>query len=219
MIKKESPPTIILAALHEAVIAAWQAAFEGVAGVTIHHGSILEVETQAVVCPTNSFGFMLNSLDAAYLKFFGNHIENWLHNRIVTNHHGELLVGQAELIETHHVQIPYFIAAPTMRVRVVMDSMETVNPYLATRGAFLLWQHAVLDDKRAMCDVVKTLALPLMNPGLTREAEWLPPTLCAHQMRVAYDEVLLGKHIPPSTWWEAASKHRQLYNHILSPEK
>ena len=69
-----------------------------------------------MVSPANSFGFMDGGIDALYLKHFGSQLQGQLQQAIQTRHHGELLVGAAEVIETGSKRIPYLIAAPTMRV-------------------------------------------------------------------------------------------------------
>ena len=50
-----------------------------------------------------------------------------LRKLILDHHHGELFVGTAEVVETDHAGIPYLIAAPTMRVPMILGP-ETVNP-------------------------------------------------------------------------------------------
>ena len=59
---------------------------------------------------------------------------------IFKHHHGELLVGTAEIVESGDKGIPFLIAAPTMRVPMIQG--ETVNAYLAARAVFLLIKHA-----------------------------------------------------------------------------
>src|SRR5881227_3167911 len=43
-----------------------------------------------------------------------------LRKLILDHHHGELFVGTAEVVETDHAGIPYLIAAPTMRVPMIL---------------------------------------------------------------------------------------------------
>jgi O-acetyl-ADP-ribose deacetylase (regulator of RNase III) len=68
----------------------------------------------------------------------------------VEKHHGELVVGAAEIVETGDLTKPYLIAAPTMRLPIILGP-ETVNPYLAIRAVLLLIEHEVFleGDKRA----------------------------------------------------------------------
>jgi len=45
---------------------------------------------------------------------------------------GELLVGEALVVETENELVPWIISAPTMRVP--MRLRQTVNPYLAMKA-------------------------------------------------------------------------------------
>lgn len=79
-----------------------------------------------------------------YSKHFGWGVQSRLQKRIQERHHGELLVGLADVVQTENSQIPYCIAAPTMRVPMILS--ETPNAYLAARAVFLLLQHGKFDD-------------------------------------------------------------------------
>jgi O-acetyl-ADP-ribose deacetylase (regulator of RNase III) len=114
---------------------AWQEAFDGIANVDIPVGDILEAVADAVVSPSNSFGYMDGGIDSAYRGFFGVEIETRLQAHIGTMYEGELPVGQAIVLETGHGAIPFLVAAPTMRVPSNVD--DTVNVYLAFRAALL----------------------------------------------------------------------------------
>jgi O-acetyl-ADP-ribose deacetylase (regulator of RNase III) len=90
---------------------AWQRFCGDLAGVTVHHGSIFELNCDAVVSPANSFGFMDGGVDMLYSSHFGWHVQERLQKRIRERHHGELVVGAAEIVETDSPAIPYLIAA------------------------------------------------------------------------------------------------------------
>jgi O-acetyl-ADP-ribose deacetylase (regulator of RNase III) len=79
-------------------------------------GSIIDVEVSAVVSPANSFGFMDDGINLVYSKFFGPDVQARVQDRISHRPIGELLVGEALMVETAHPKIPYLICAPTMRV-------------------------------------------------------------------------------------------------------
>jgi hypothetical protein len=57
---------IILSAVDDDLANAWQRFCGDVDSVRIHHGSILDLECDAVVSPANSFGFMDGGIDAVY---------------------------------------------------------------------------------------------------------------------------------------------------------
>ena len=122
---------IVLADLNDALIRSWSIICGNIENVTIHHGSIFDVRCDAIVSPANSFGFMDGGLDLQISQFFGWHVQERLQELIRTRHHGELLVGTAEIVETDYAKIPYLISAPTMRVPMILK--DTVNVYLVVR--------------------------------------------------------------------------------------
>jgi O-acetyl-ADP-ribose deacetylase (regulator of RNase III) len=200
---------IVLAAVEEALARAWEAFCGDVPDVVVHRGSILDVDCDAVVSPANSFGFMDGGVDALYREFFGSEIQMRVRQAIHERHHGELVVGTAEIVETGHQRIPYLIAAPTMRVPMILR--ESVNPYLATRAALLLVRFGMLwsgaESGRSIADVVHTVAFPGMGTGVGR----VSPAVCARQMGAAIDEVLGWPRAMPRSWAEASEAHQLLY--------
>src|SRR4051794_40598373 len=119
---------IVLASIEPSLAAAWETFCGDLDFVSVHFGDILDVACDAVVSPANSYGFMDGGIDALYSRHFGWGVEERLQKAIRERHHGELLVGTAEIVETGDEGIPYVIAAPTMRVPMVLR--ESVNPYL-----------------------------------------------------------------------------------------
>jgi O-acetyl-ADP-ribose deacetylase (regulator of RNase III) len=200
---------IVLAAVEEALARAWELFCGDVPGVEVHRGSILDVACDAVVSPANSFGFMDGGVDARYLDYFGAEIQSRVRRAIYERHHGELVVGAAEIVGTGHARVPYLIAAPTMRVPMILR--ESVNPYLATRAALLLVRFGTFQDGeargRSVADVVRTVAFPGMGTGVGR----VSPVVCARQMRAALDDVLGWPHAMPRSWAEASEQHQLLY--------
>jgi O-acetyl-ADP-ribose deacetylase (regulator of RNase III) len=106
---------VILTAVDDELANAWGKFCGDLPGVRVHRGSILDARCDAVVSPANSLGFMDGGIDALYRQRFGASIESRLREIIERRHHGELLVGAAEILETGDPEIPYLIAAPTMR--------------------------------------------------------------------------------------------------------
>lgn len=200
---------IILAAVEEALAHAWEQFCGDVPGVSIHHGSIVDVDCDAVVSPANSFGLMDGGIDAFYLEHFGPKIQLQVRHAIYERHQGELVVGTAEIVETDHPHIPYLIAAPTMRVPMILH--DTVNPYLATRAALLLVRFGTMPEGdyagSPVADVVRTVAFPGMGTGVGR----VSPAVCARQMRAAMDDVLGWPQEMPRSWAEASAQHQLLY--------
>ena len=187
------------------IVDAWREAFDGYDQIAVQRGSIFDVPCDALVSPANSFGYMDGGLDLRISEFFGGHVQERLQELIRTRHHGELLVGMAEIVPTDHPRIPYVISAPTMRVPMILQ--HTVNVYLATRAVLLLVLHGMFPDAQPVHEVVTTVAIPGMGTGVGQ----VPPDYCAHQMKAAIDEILLNKNTFPSSWHEAQTKHQLLY--------
>jgi O-acetyl-ADP-ribose deacetylase (regulator of RNase III) len=187
---------ILLSAIDGALAAAWHRFCGELDFVEIHQGNILDISCDAVVSPANSFGFMDGGIDAAYLRYFGPEIQERVQRAITERHHGELLVGAAELMETGDSRIPYLIVAPTMRVPMVLT--DSVNAYLAARAALLL---AKASDK------IERVAFPGLGTGVGQ----MSPNTCARQVRAAIDHVVLSQYNPPRTWVEASERHQLLY--------
>lgn len=202
---------IILAAREAGLAAAWHRWCGDLDFVTVHHGSILDVRANAIVSPANSFGFMDGGIDALYSQSFGWHVQERLRQAIADRHHGELIVGAAEIVETDAPLIGYVIAAPTMRVPMALEA-RTISPYLATRAALLLVQRGVFHSGafagEPIADHVRSLAFPGMGTGIGAVSF----DLCARQCRAAIDEVLVRGARLPETWADAKARHRLLHD-------
>lgn len=204
---------IILAAVEAPLAAAWNQACADLPGVSIHHGSIFDCACDAAVSPANSFGFMDGGIDFLYTRVFGWHVQERLQAQIRDHHHGELLVGTAAIVPTDHAAIPFLIAAPTMRVPMILR--DSINPYLACRAALLLIKHgrfaAGPQAGQPIADVVRTVAFPGLGTGVGR----VTPAACAQQMRAAIEEVLVAAPPFPRTWAEAQARHQRLYTNTI----
>ena len=122
---------IILTAVESDLAEAWRTFCGDLENVEVHHGSIFDLQCDAVISPANSFGFMDGGIDMLYSRRFGWGVQERLQTLIQDHHGGELVVGAAEIVETD-AHIPFLIAAPTMRVPMILR--DSVNPYLAARG-------------------------------------------------------------------------------------
>ena len=201
---------IVLAAVDAPLAEAWRRFCGDVPDVAVHRGSILDVHCDAVVSPANRFGFMDGGIDHAYSLHFGWGVQRRLQDAIRTRHHGELLVGRAEAVWTEDPRVPFVIAAPTMRVPMVLPA-DTINPYLAARAVLLL----IANDRFAdgpfagepVASVVRTVAFPGLGTGVGR----VGPNACARQVRAAIDGVALGQSAFPQTWADAQARHQLLY--------
>jgi O-acetyl-ADP-ribose deacetylase (regulator of RNase III) len=136
-------------------------------------------------------------------------IQERLQELIRENHHGELLVGTEEIVETDDARIPYLISAPTMRVPMILT--HSVNPYLAARAALLLVRYGTFPSGKhqgePVSEYVKTLAFPGLGTGVGQ----IGPNTCARQVRAAIDDVIVNRSPFPSSWADAQSRHQRLY--------
>jgi O-acetyl-ADP-ribose deacetylase (regulator of RNase III) len=199
---------LILAAV-EPPLAAWQRFCGDLDFVSVHRGSILDVSCDAVVSPANSFGVMDGGIDAEYLDHFGPQIQMRVRRQIYDGHAGELVVGTADIVETGHAAIPFLIAAPTMRVPMVLR--DSTNAYLAARAVFLLLKRGAFTSGtlvgQRIADHVRTIAFPGLGTGVGQ----IGFNTCAHQVRAAIDDILLGHYEVPRSWAEASERHQLLY--------
>lgn len=197
--------SIILAGIQPELLKAWAEAFGPNEDVTVYPGSIFDVACDAIVSPANSFGFMDGGIDYQMSEYFGWHVQQRLQARIQQHHHGELVVGTAEIVATDHRKIPYVISAPTMRVPMILK--ESVNAYLATRAVCILIKHGRFDDGTLIAERMRSVAFPGMGTGVGQ----LPPQICARQMHAAIDDILYGQYTFPRLWMEVQKRHQLLY--------
>lgn len=200
---------IILTSVDDALADAWERFCGNLPFVSVHRGSIFDLSCDAVVSPANSYGFMDGGIDMLYTLEFGWQVQERLQAVIRDKHHGELLVGAAEIVETGNLALPFLIAAPTMRVPMILQ--HSVNPYLAARAALLLVKHGIFTEGayagEKIADFVGSVAFPGLGTGVGR----IGPNTCARQVRAAIDAVLLGQESFPVSWVEAQKRHRILY--------
>lgn len=178
------------------VCEAWEREFEGCNDVSIIYDDIFSIPTQCIVSPSNSFGFMDGGLDLIISTRLGWQVQQKLQSVIKEKYYGELLVGQAELIETENSTIPYCISAPTMRVPQILEN--TVNIYLATKAVFILLKQN---------PQIKTVSLSGLGTGVGR----VNPAICARQMKQAYKDIWCSDNSFPTSWSNAQRTHQLLY--------
>jgi O-acetyl-ADP-ribose deacetylase (regulator of RNase III) len=204
---------IILAAVEPELADAWEQFCGDLPGVSVHRGSILDVECDAVVSPANSFGFMDGGIDRLYSHHFGWQVERRLQQHIRQHHRRELLVGTAAIVETDHARIPWLISAPTMRVPMILR--DTINPYLACRAALWLVTSGQFVEGMLQGHVISEGVQRIAFSGLGTGVGRVPFETCARQVRAAIEETLLQPPEFPSSWFEAQARHQQLYTDDL----
>jgi O-acetyl-ADP-ribose deacetylase (regulator of RNase III) len=142
-------------------------------------------------------------------------VEKSLQKLIRSDHHGEMLVGDAEIIETENKQIPFCISAPTMRIGTTLDE-TTTNPYLAARAVFLLYKFGSFKygehQGKAVKDVISSIAFPGLGTGVggvTYEA-------CAFQVIKALKNIMMDEFVFPEHG-QPKDEHHEMWQ-IDKPE-
>lgn len=187
---------VVLVAVDQALADAWTKYCGHFPYVKVHHGDIFELDCDAMVSPANSYGYMDGGIDWLYSKYFGWGVQKRLQQKIQQEFDGELLVGQATVVPTNHEQVKYIISAPTMRVPIVLP-LDTVNPFLAAKAAFLAAKKH---------GDINVLAMPGLGTGVGE----VDPELCAKQVSVALDEVIGENTFFPISWHDALDRHEHL---------
>lgn len=190
--------TITLCYQEERLGDAWRDAFAGLDEVRIVEGDICELPCDAVVSPANSFGFMDGGLDHALSERFGWDLEKRVKAAIQSRPLRELLVGEAMVVATEDVRVPWLICAPTMRVP--MRIKTSINAYLAMK--------AILIAAKSHTEEIGIAHVAV--PGLGTGVGHLAPEVSAGQMAKAYREVMLGEHKEPGSFNEAQRMHLEL---------
>lgn len=173
---------VSLCDLNEAMVDQWIDAFRDVDAVEIAHGNLLDLETDSLVSPANSFGDMSGGIDKAIDDFFGGAAQRAAVAAIRDRWLGELPVGAAlsvPLPSRHH---PTLIVAPTMRVPGNVSG--TLNAYLAMRAVLVATTHLRSEGTQPL--------LSLGVPGLCTGVGGMGFGVAAQQMRAAYDSVAGG---------------------------
>lgn len=185
---------INLTAIEPKLVEAWRDFFGHQENVILTEGDITQTDCDAIVSPANSFGFMDGGLDYALSERFGWDLEKKLQQQIRELPEGELLVGQAILMETGDAKVPFLISAPTMRIPTNFNIDTSVNAYLAMK--------AILIKAKAE-ERITAVAIPGLCTGVGR----MQPIIAARQMFQAYKEIILGDKMDFSTFGEAQKYH------------
>ncbi len=191
---------IILTGLDQKLLNAWEEYFGKEENVIIVKNDITKIECDAMVSPANSFGFMDGGLDYALSERFGWDLEKRLQKTIKELPEGELIVGQALLLETADKLVPFLISAPTMRIPTNFNIDTSINAYLAMKALLI---------KAKSENRITSVAIPGLCTGVGR----MLPQIAAKQMYLAYKEIILGQKMDFSNFGEA-----QKYQLEINPQ-
>lgn len=185
----------------EDICDAWTTEFMDCEDVVIYCDDFFAPETDCVVSPANSFGFMEGGLDGVITRRLGMQVQENVQKAILGRPMKELLVGETIVVHTDNKEVPYCISAPTMRVP--MDLRNTANVYLAAKAIFNCLKVMIEAD------------LPISKvtiSGLGTGVGQVEPEICANQMRMAYNEVWLGKSKFPNKFYEMKQHYNELFH-------
>ncbi len=183
--------TFHLCDTNEALVSCWRNDFRDQPNYNFYVGDIFtllpQLNESAIVSPANSFGDMQGGIDLVYHQFFGYGLEGKLQKTIKDHKFGELIVGDAVIIDipTSKKGIRYLISAPTMRVP--MDIRNTANVYLAFRAILIsVIQFNTSNNKNPIKHVI--------CPGLGTGVGQISPETCSKQMAYAYHSLTNSDH-------------------------
>ncbi|MEV4924770.1 macro domain-containing protein [Streptomyces roseoverticillatus] len=169
----QQPLRVVLADINTEVVEAWRAAFADTPGVEIRKGSLLDVEVDAWVSPTNSRGRMDGGLDAAIKRYLGAGIQLRVQRAIRDQFEGNLPVGSAVCVPSGAVNPKFLISAPTMEYSA-QNVSETLNVALACAAAF----QAIHRQNEKAPGSIRSVALV----GMGAQTGRVPARVCANLM-------------------------------------
>jgi O-acetyl-ADP-ribose deacetylase (regulator of RNase III) len=142
--------------------------------VVIYLGSAFDVESEALVSPANSFGYMDGGFDAQILDTLGSYIENRVREKIARVAYGELPIGRCSSIGLDRGAFKNLLIVPTMRVP--MDVHLTSNAYVAMRAML----------SKVKTDEIDSVTMPVLCTGVGK----MDPLVAATQMKMAYKNII-----------------------------
>ena len=168
---------VVLTDVNESVVGAWRAAFADTPGVEIRRGSILDVDVDAWVTPTNSRGRMDGGVDAVIKRHLGAGIQLRVQRAIRDRFAGRLPVGSAVCVPSGATVPRFLISTPTM-VQSSQNVSDTLNVAMACAAAF----QAVHRQNRQVPGSIRSVALV----GLGAQTGRVPARICANLMWTGY---------------------------------
>ncbi|WP_081671045.1 macro domain-containing protein [Sporocytophaga myxococcoides] len=185
---------------NQEMVNAWKGFFGEQSDVEIILGDFNSIKCDTIVSPANSFGFMDGGIDYAISDRLGWGLQIKLQQIIKDLPEGELLVGQALILDTEDKDIPYLISAPTMRIPTNFNIATSINAYLAIKATLI---------KVKSHHKMNRIAIPGFCTGTGR----MNKLIAAKQMFMAYKEIVSGERMDFKEFGEA-----QKYHFGLNPE-
>lgn len=169
---------VIFVDINSKMVQAWHDTFEENPEVDIIEGSMLDVQADAWVTPTNSRGSMDGGLDAVIKNHLGGQIEAKVQKEIQQRYGGHMPVGCATCVPTGAANPKYLISTPTMSSSSE-DISDSLNVALACAAAF----QAVHQQNAKKPGSIASVALP----GLGANTGKVPVEICADLMWTGYN--------------------------------
>jgi len=195
------------------VCEAWKQEFSDCANVKIDNGDIISLEADAVISPSNSFGFMTYGIDTLYLNRFGNGLMIKLQEILQRDFNGFLPVSMATIVPTGDNKIPYLISAPT--VSVPSDISNTLNAFLAFKAALEVIR---IHNIECESNPEKRKINSVLCPGLGTSGGKMPAARSAFQMRHAYNICVLKNISYPLALSDGSFRVREMLGYAKKQE-
>ncbi|MFD8644288.1 ADP-ribosyltransferase domain-containing protein [Streptomyces zaomyceticus] len=168
---------VVLVDVNDEVVQAWRSAFADTPEVEIRQGSLLDVDVDAWVSPTNARGRMDGGVDAVVKRHLGAGVQVRVQREIRARFGGSLPVGSAVCVPSGAAVPRYLISTPTMR-QSSQNVSETMNVALACAAAF----QAVHLQNREKPGSIRSVALV----GMGARTGQVPAGVCANLMWTGY---------------------------------
>ncbi|MEU1226672.1 ADP-ribosyltransferase domain-containing protein [Streptomyces sp. NPDC005828] len=168
---------VVLVDVNNEVVTAWKSAFADTPGVEIRRGSLLDVDVDAWVSPTNARGQMDGGVDALVKRHLGAGVQVRVQRAIREHFGGSLPVGSAVCVPSGAAVPRHLISTPTMR-QSSQDVSDTMNVALACAAAF----QAVHLQNLAKPGSIRSVALV----GMGARTGQVPAQVCANLMWTGY---------------------------------
>lgn len=174
--------------------------FQDIPDITITQNTITNAQYSTLISAGNSFAEMNGGVDGIINTHLSGYTPDSYIQQDVKSHInkyfvGELPVGQSIIVPTKHPRHTLLIYTPTMRV--AEDVSNTVNAYLAFRGALTIMKN----------NNIQSASTPLFCSG----AGGMSVQKTCYQMKEAYksviDRILIGKD-----WPYYHANHRYLHS-------
>jgi O-acetyl-ADP-ribose deacetylase (regulator of RNase III) len=181
------------------VCAAFSAYFGGLRGVEVVNGPFEELMAfDCVVMPSNSFGFVTGGVEAAIIRYFGEHLRDRIRNRIHDMFSGEQPVGTSLLIRTGDENHPFVAHTPLMRIPMPISLTDNVYSALwAVLNAVKAHNASGTDQK------IRRIACP----GFATTTGQVTPDEAARQMALAFR---FFTETPDRTDWNLAFDRQEM---------